>query len=120
MGRPRRYETDAEKQAAYRARRSGGAPSIPPPAPPENQELVPDTTGAVPGEGDPQESLTRTDAYDEDAYVQEALRQTLVTLKSIRAPEKTSKLAVQERLMRAEAYARWRWQAYHAGEVFSL
>ena len=97
MGRPRRYETPAEKQKAYRERQDEGVAPL--------QPL--------------QEALGARDEAEE-AYVQEQLAQTRAYAESFRAPEKSSPEAIEERLKRAEAYARWRWREYQLGNVFSL
>jgi hypothetical protein len=57
---------------------------------------------------------------DEEVYVADQLAQTKAYAESFRAPEKKDPKALKERYQRAEAYARWRWKAYHEHEVFSL
>src|SRR5215467_2699792 len=126
MPREKKYATRAEQQRAYRERKAG-SPSETAAAVPEDSggrrlesrhgEPTPPVAPETSEEGHDRDVPERTfsSAMTEDDYVRMNLAQTMAHLERIHAPEKKEKLAIQERLMRAEAYARWRWQAYHAG-----
>lgn len=59
-----------------------------------------------------------TSESDEEAYAAHHLAQTRLYASSFTSKEK--KEGLPQRLVRAEAYARWRWGAFHLGEVYSL
>jgi len=168
MGRPRKYESAADRQKAYLERQARGeaspgqvdtpGPKTPSDAPASVRHGERPTTGQFPKQKeeapvDPvleaelveqqirdhwgySASETRTEAerheaasrmlgrpstpLTEQTYVDEALAQTWITLNSIHAPEKKTPEAVKARLTRAENYARWRYQGYFQGEIYSL
>lgn len=95
MPQKKRYESRAEQQRAYRQRK----------AEPTTPECTP---------------IARDRPTGVEQYVEQQLEQTREHMKTFRAPEKTNPEARRQRLERAEAYARWRWEAFEAGEVFSL
>jgi len=103
----KRYSSNAERQAAYR-RRKGYEPDQLEVRTQENQPAS-DTSWSDP------EILH---ALSEELYVQHHLAQTGIYAGSFYEPEKVRMLPA--RLDRACSYARWRWQAFHAGEVASL
>ena len=112
MGRPRQYPDDVSRKRAQRERERLGGETSPQESPPEEE---------VPGEALSQERPPSPGRIlTEEAYVADALEQTLAHVVTLRAPEKISHEAIRQRLDRAEAYARWRFRAHAAGEVFSL
>jgi len=118
MGRPRKYESPADRQKAYLERKAQESDTTPAgPAP----TAVP---SEAPASDEPQVASGAERVYSskltEDDYVRHQLLQTEAYAQSFRSPEKSSKLALQERMIRAEQYARWRFQAWERGEVFSL
>jgi hypothetical protein len=74
----------------------------------------------------------RAQGITEESYVQDQLEQTRLYIARmlrphVKAPQdpptvvdKTSPEAIQERLRRAEKYARWRYRGFVAGEIASL
>jgi hypothetical protein len=93
MGRPRKWESDAERMAASR--------------------------GA--------QRLSFEKDLGEEAYVAQIRAEALAFSRSIGESDKPTKIGdnvfenrQRDRLKRAEAYARWRWAGYHAGEIASL
>jgi len=120
MGRPRKWESDAERKRAAREQptREPDTTSIGPAS--VTAESAPPDAPVVPREAASGAERVYSSKLTEDDYVRHQLLQTEAYAQSFRSPEKSSKLALQERMIRAEQYARWRFQAWERGEVFSL
>lgn len=106
MARPRRYETAAERQRAYRERQG---------TEPESDTTAESERASRQAAGAPSEARSPS---AEDLYVAHHLEQTKAYAASFTSKEKREGLP--QRLERAESYARWRFRAFHSGEVASL
>lgn len=137
MARPRKYASEAEKQAAYRNRKAGhegladagaatpngdlaamadeadaAAAEIGTPAGPADPGL-----GTVEWQGETWPILRRAPAGGEEAYVAEARRAAELVL----AAGATNPIADGVgRLDRAERYATWRYRGWQAGQIDGL
>jgi len=133
MARPKKYESRAARQKAYLERKKAGTTSTGSADESGDQGLEPrpiQSTSVFENENPPDpDTATRrvmaaasTVGLTEEGYVQACLDQTKAYIEQSLKPgtEKVTKLAIQERLARAEAYARWRWAGFHRGEIASL
>jgi hypothetical protein len=122
---PREWDTEKERlrKQAYRERKKAEKGTELIPAPEANAELVVSAADVLKPRTDPEPEPHQrvfSCSITEDDYARRAVNQTLAYVETFTAPEKKTKQAIQERLMRAEAYARWRYKAWERGEVFSL
>jgi hypothetical protein len=128
----KKHESAADRQRAYRERlakaRAETEPSNPDTTPPPEEgsegrdieELTVEDPVEAKGEraGAAGAPSARSPSADEEAYVAHHLEQTKAYAASFTSKEKREGL--EARLVRAEAYARWRFRAFHSGEVASL
>jgi hypothetical protein len=120
MGRPRKWASDAERKAALRANPD---PTEDPLDPGERELLAAITPGppvvedVLPGTNLPRFKRNRP-APPLEQYVAASVGdvKVLVATGKLTNPVYLG----EDRLARAERYARWRWQAYRDGEIASL
>ena len=120
MGRPRKWASDAERKAALRANPD---PTEGPLDPGERELLAAITPGppvvedVLPGTNLPRFRRNRP-APPLEQYVAASVGdvKVLVATGKLTNPVYLG----EDRLARAERYARWRWQAYRDGEIASL
>lgn len=120
-GRPQKYDSDDERKAADAERKRLARQQVDPELP-ERQvdEPEPEPAGEmVEFEG---RLLPRVHScsWDEETYVAHHLEQTKLFHAQTSPQATLSTVTLDDRLERAERYARWRYNGFLAGEIASL
>ena len=111
MGRPRKWASDADRKRAQRG---------------DETEPV-DIAVINEGPSVLQPFPKNRPAPDLEIYVAEAREAARITAEAMALrrtgnPERSEldKVDIEDRVKKAESYARWRWQGYRDGEIVSL